>query len=188
MSEKKRAAQPFHQLGEALKQIREKRRESLAEVSGAVEIEIDQLTEFEKGSLRPSEDVLLLLISHFAMKEDRATQLWELAGFDRDDVPTIHMMNDDSGQSKPVVAVMPIEAHVIYTDKVHVMVNNYGVVMNFMQSSGSNQPLTVARLGMSKEHAASVLDVLKSTLARAEKPKTRSLPSPRSESEKPSKE
>jgi hypothetical protein len=49
------------------------------------------------------------------------------------------------------------------------MVNNYGVVMNFMQGGGPNmQPLAVARVGMSKEHAKSVLDVLKQTLSQSE--------------------
>src|SRR5581483_11650261 len=118
---------------------------------------------------RPAEDVLLLLISHFAVKEDHATKLWELAGYDQEDVPAAHMMNDEDGQAKSMVAVMPVDARIVYTDMVHVMVNNYGVVMNFMQGAGpNNQPLAVARIGMSKEHAQSVLEVLKKTLEQAE--------------------
>ena len=54
----------------------------------------------------------------------------------------------------------------------HVMVNNYGVVVNFMQSAGpSNQPLAVSRIGMSKEHAYSLLEVLQNTLEQSSKPK-----------------
>jgi hypothetical protein len=45
------------------------------------------------------------------------------------------------------------------------MVNNYGVVINFMQAGGSdNQPVAVARVGMSREHAESVVQVLQQTL------------------------
>ncbi len=190
MNQKNRASTPFHELGVQLKQTRQKRQESLAEVSGAVEIDIDLLTEYEKGLQRPSEDVLLLLISHFAVKEDHATQLWELAGYDQDEVPATHMMNDDDGHTKSMVAVMPVDARIVYTDMIHVMVNNYGVVMNFMQGAGpANQPLAVARVGMSKEHARSVLEVLQKTLQQAEQSKLpKTLPAPKSQSQKPRKD
>ncbi len=184
-------SKPFQQLGVELKQTRQKRQESLAEVSGAVEVEIEQLADFEKGIQRPSEDVLLLLISHFAVKEDHATKLWELAGYDQDEVPATHMMNDVDGQTSNTVSVMPMDARIVYTDMIHVMVNNYGVVMNFMQGAGpNNQPLAIARIGMSKEHAQSVLEVLQKTLQQTEteKPKTKSLPSPKSRSKNPSQE
>lgn len=156
--------------------MRLKRRESLAEVSGAVEIDIDELTNIEQGIKRPSEDILLLLISHFGAKEDEATKLWEQAGYSQNNIPSNHMTNDDQGNTKPAVMVMPMDARIVYTDMVHVMVNNYGVVMNFMQGAGPNdQPLAVARIGMSKEHAQSVLEVLQKTLSQHNQ---KSLPSP----------
>lgn len=171
MSEQSKKDFPFQQLGSFLKRHREKRQESLAEVSGAVEIEVTQLTDIELGKTRPSEDILLLLISHFAMKDDEATKLWEMAGFDQDDTPATHMINDELGDAKSSVMVMPADARIVYTDMVHVMVNNYGVVMNFMQGAGpGNQPLAVSRIGMSKEHARSVMEVLKTTLEQSEKP------------------
>ncbi len=160
---------PFAELGLQLKRMRQKRQETLAEVSGAVEIEIDNLSRIEAGIECPSEDILLLLISHFAVKEDEATELWDKAGYDQAQLPNNHMANDASGQVAPTVMVMPMDARVAYTDMVHVMVNNYGVVINFMQGGGpGNQPLAVARLGMSKEHAKSVLEVLQRTLAQSD--------------------
>jgi len=188
MSANNRVNQPFRQLGVELKQTRQKRQESLAEVSGAVEVDIEQLSDFEKGIQRPAEDVLLLLISHFAVKEDHATKLWELAGYDQEEVPAAHMMNDQDGQITNSVAVMPVDARIVYTDMVHVMVNNYGVIMNFLQGAGpNNQPLAIARIGMSKEHAQSVLEVLQKTLKQAEQPVKKSLPQ-RSQSQKPRKD
>jgi hypothetical protein len=72
-------------------------------------------------------------------------------------------------QTQQAFMITPIDNRIIYTDTVHVMVNNYGVVMNFMQTSGSNnQPVTVSRIGMSREHAESVLQVLKRTLTESE--------------------
>jgi transcriptional regulator with XRE-family HTH domain len=168
---------PFKKLGDNLKRLREVRSESLAEVSGAVEIEVEVLSSFEAGQSRPSEDILLLLISHFATKEDVANKLWELAGYDNDQLPGSNMINDDKGNASPSVMVMPPDLRIAYTDMVHVVANNYGVVMNFMQGAGpNNQALAVARIGMSKEHARSVIEVLQKTLAQSEPKK---LPAPK---------
>ncbi len=158
---------PYKTLGSRLKGMRESLRESLAEVSGAVEIEIDVLTEIEQGKNRPSEDILLLLISHFAVKEDEATKLWELAGYDQSDTGTASMSTDEFGAIKQAVMVMPMDVQIAYTDMAHVIVNEHGVVLNFMQTSGpGNQPLVVSRLGMSKEHAQSVIELLQKTLSQ----------------------
>jgi hypothetical protein len=158
--------QPFKPLGSHLKRLREKRQQSLAEVSGAVEIDPETLSAIELGAERPGEDILLLLISHFATKEDVATKLWELAGYSHDELPVKNVVNDFYGQAHNGVMVLPTDTKIVYTDMVHVMVNNYGVVMNFMQSGGpTNQPLAVARVGMSKEHAKSILEVLQKTMS-----------------------
>ncbi len=166
---------PYQNLGDRLRSMRERAKESLADVSGAVEIDVQLLTEIESGTERPSEDILLLLMSHFNVKEDEAIQLYELAGYEgrlRDRVQ--HLANDEHGQPQPAVMVLPLDARVVYSDMVHVMVNNYGVIMNFMQGSGpSSQPLAIARIGMSKEHAKSVLEVLKKTLQDHEKAEKR---------------
>lgn len=165
MSESKQD-QPFKTLGKQLKQLREKSKESLAEVSGAVEIEPEVLNAYEEGSARPQEDILLLLISHFATKEDVATKLWELAGYDRDELPTQNGSNALHDELQQGLIQAGNEVPIVYTDMVHIMVNNYGVIMNFMQTAGSNnQPMAVSRVGMSKEHAQSVLEVLQKTLA-----------------------
>ena len=160
---------PYKTLGTRLKGMREHKRESLAEVAGSVEIEVDNLSAFELGSDRPTEDILLLLISHFAVKEDEATKLWELAGYDQSDTGTINLTSDEQGIIKNAVMVMPVDARIVYTDMAHVMVNDHGVVMNFMQTGGpNNQPLVVSRLGMSREHAQSLLELLQKTLYQPE--------------------
>jgi transcriptional regulator with XRE-family HTH domain len=168
MSESKQE-QPFKTLGSQLKRLREKRKESLVEVSGAVEIDPEVLHAFEEGSARPQEDILLLLISHFATKEDVATKLWELAGYDRDELPTQNGSNAPQEELQQGILQAGQEVPIVYTDMVHIMVNNYGVIMNFMQTAGANnQPMAVARVGMSKEHAQSVLEVLQKTLSMHE--------------------
>ena len=61
--------------GDYLRGIRNKRRETLADVSGAVEIDVMMLDRIESGSLQPSEDMLMLLISHYNLKEDEAISI-----------------------------------------------------------------------------------------------------------------
>jgi len=157
--------QPFKTLGVQLKRLREKRQESLAEVSGAVEIDPDTLQAIEQGDERPGEDILLLLISHFATKDETASKLWELAGYDREELPMQQADNSAKEEIRNGSVNMLQNAPIVYTDMVHVMVNNYGVVMNFMQTAGNtSQPLAISRIGMSREHAQSVLEILQKTL------------------------
>lgn len=155
---------PFRPLGKRLKALRDQISETLAEASGAVEIDIKQLASFELGQMRPTEDILLLLISHFGAKDDEAVRLWEMAGYGMAQIPVAHLASD--GQQ----SVIGEEKPVLFTDIVDVVVNNYGVVMHFMQNAGpSSKPNAVARVGMSREHAKSVLQILQVTLAQTER-------------------
>jgi|SRR5581483_155536 len=155
---------PYQTLGKNLKKLRHRANESLAEASGAVEIDVRELASFELGKVRPTEDVLLLLISHFGAKDDEAVKLWEMAGYGTDKIPASHIANSEAGT---VQSADP--GKVLYTDIVDVMVNNYGVVMSFMQGGPANTANTVARIGMSREHAKSVLKILEATLSQTEK-------------------
>jgi transcriptional regulator with XRE-family HTH domain len=158
---------PFRPLGRRLKALRDKAKESLAEVSGAVEIDVRQLASFELGQSKPNEEVLLLLISHFGARDDEAVKLWELAGYGTTKVAATQMSSDNPATQNSSLSTS--ENPILFTDVVDIMVNNYGVVMNFMQSSGANaKPKSVAKVGMSREHAKSVLQILQVTLSQTE--------------------
>ncbi len=160
---------PYKPLGKQLKQLRTQANESLAEVSGAVEIDVMELAGFELGKDRPAEDVLLLLISHFGTKDDQAIKLWEMAGYGMEKIP----VTQDTNQPKPLQSAATAE-RVLFTDVVDIVVNNYGVIMNFMQTGPANSTQTVGRVGMSREHAKSILRILQTTLSQTEQnlPKT----------------
>jgi hypothetical protein len=164
MEDRKSQKSPYLPLGRRLKALREKANESLAEVSGAVEIDVRELASYELGQSRPNEEVLLMLISHFSAQDEEAVQLWELAGYGVTKVSSAQMVSDISVPNQT-----SNNSPILFTDVVDIMVNNYGVVMNFMQSSGPNaKPSTVARIGMSREHAKSVLQILQVTLSQTE--------------------
>lgn len=152
---------PFRSLGRQLKQLRTRVNESLAEASGAVEIDAKELASFELGKIRPTEDVLLLLISHFGAKDDEAIKLWEMAGYGMDKIPAAQMA---SAELRP----QPADNRVLFTDIVDIVVNKYGVIMNFMQTGPASSSQPVARVGMSREHAKSILQILQATLNKTE--------------------
>lgn len=152
---------PYRRLGQRLRSIRQSLQETLPEVSGAVELDSDVLASYERGEARPSEDVLDLLISYFDIKDNEADELWELAGYSRG-------TSVDDMLQLPTLVMVPMDNRVVYTDTANIAINNFGVVMNFMQSGPNNQPVNVARVGMSLEHAKSVLEVLQKTIAQAE--------------------
>ena len=180
MSDEDKLELRYKSLGARLKRLRERLQESLAEVSGAVEIDISTLEGIEKGTYRPSEDILELLLRHFEVKAEEAEKVWKLAGYETNNqassVPELDNQNINS------VMVMPFDVRIAYTDMANVAANKYGVTINFMQSDGPNrQPLVVSRLGMSKEHAQSLIDMLQKVLQETQ---PKSLPAPRKSSKK----
>jgi len=160
---------PYETLGSQLRHLRERNRESIAEVSGAVEIDAAELDNIESGAERPSEDILLLLISHF----DKAAELWQLAGYDRQEEEREHETTAQSNGRQQTLMVM-IDPRVMYSDSVEVAANSKGVVLNFSQAAGQNgQALTVSRIGMSHEQAKLVMGVLHQALYDVENQRDR---------------
>lgn len=172
---------PFKTLGTHLKYLREHSSETLAEVSGAVEINEDILERIEQGIERPSEEILMLLISHFNMQDNEAVQLWELAGYDRRNNPDIVNMNihQELQSGKPMIMLLAIDVRTQYTDGVDVALSNAGVVMTFTQAGAHGQPQPVARVGMSLQQAEAVSGVLTRALLQAHYKRPKGLPEPR---------
>lgn len=160
-----KAREPFALLGERLRDLRKQSKESVAEAAGAVEIGEEDLRRIEQGVERPSEEILMLLISHFGMKEDDAVRLWELAGYDASD--------DESREtpigSKTITMAIAIDPRVMYSDSVHVAGNKHGVVLSFMQPGGGELPqMPISRIGMSHSQAKKLTELLQNTLALLE--------------------
>ncbi len=164
----KEANTPYHTLGSHLKYVREQSRQSVMEVSGAVEIEEERLRRIEAGVERPAEDILLLLISHFGVADREAVQLWELADYDSDlpeQIKSDHA--DQQFNAKNVVMLIGFDTRTIYSDGLDVFANETGLTLNFSQATGPSQQLSVAKLGMSYEQAEQVLYTLERALLHA---------------------
>ncbi|HVC36429.1 MAG TPA: helix-turn-helix transcriptional regulator [Candidatus Dormibacteraeota bacterium] len=159
---------PFKTLGSHLKYLREQQQESLAEVSGAVEIDETTLANIEAGLERPAEDILLLLVTYYDMQDQEAVQLWEMAGYDSYAATKFRIQEELPAVTKTVVAIVAMEARILYSDGLDIMLNQAGLTLNFTQETGYNQPpLPVARLGMSVTQAERVIKTLQQALLRA---------------------
>lgn len=185
MSEKQ-AGQPFKKLGEKLKTLRQKMHESVAEVSGAVEIDEPTLLRIEQGNERPAEDILMLLINHFDMQEDEAAALWRLAGYEppvMEEKERDRVRDNDESSNRSAILVMAVDPRIIYSDGVQVTASPNGVVVSFSQSSGTPNMLTTAKIGMSREQAYAVIRTLQDAMTRSE-PRQLSAENPRTDKKK----
>lgn len=158
---------PFQPLGGHLKYLREQSHQSLAEVSGAVEIDETLLERIEAGLERPAEDILLLLISYFEMKDQEAVQLWEMAGYNGEIPEQIRPADDVAFNHKNVVMLLAMDMRTVYTDGVEIATNKAGLTMNFVQTTANNKQAPVARLGMSFEQASQVMQTIERALLQA---------------------
>lgn len=170
---------PYHNLGAKLRMLREAQHESLREVSDAVEIDSSTLKRYEAGHDRPSEDVLLLLFSHFAVEEPSALELWHLAGYegrpDEEDADDDHVHDGPPAMHQHMMMVM-VDPRIMYSDGVEAVAGDRGVVLNFSQVNGPNgQPLTVSRIGMSREQAQMLMGVIHQVLYDMDNPAKRRL-------------
>ena len=167
---------PYANLGLHLKAVREQAKRSLAEVSGAVEIEEKELTLIEAGQLRPEEDVMLLLINYFNMADQEALHLWELAQYDSE--LSEHLIFEAAGAedtnlgqliSKPMVMLLGMDVRTMYSDSFDINWNEAGLTISFNQSSDSKdkQKLTISKVGMSFDQAYKVMQGIELALLRA---------------------
>lgn len=158
---------PFISLGTHLKYVREQSKQSLSEVSGAVEIEEQQLARIEAGLERPAEEILLLLISHFGVQDHEAVQLWELAEYDSEIPEEIKIDAQNVLGNKPMIMLLAVDVRIMYSDGLDVTVNPAGVTLNFTQTVNDKQHAPVARVGMSHAQAEKVIYAMQQALLRS---------------------
>lgn len=160
---------PYAGFGSKVKLLRQKKQETLNDISGAVEADIKLLNKIEAGEIQPTEELVLLLISHFSLKEKDAHNLWKLAGYGKLFEGRAELDNADVQHAYDLFN--PEDGKIVYTDLVNVSANKYGVVINFLQGLGlkdNGVPMAVARIGMSLDHAKSVIDVLAKSIEMVE--------------------
>lgn len=158
-----RQPHPYETLGLQLRTMREHSNETLAEVSGAVEIDLETMEKIELGAERPSEDILMLLINHFNMQDHEAVKLWESAGYDAYD-PEPQRPTRTEALDKTALVLLAMDTRILYSDNASVQANDSGVVLTFGQDGTNGQSVALSKIGMSYEQAAKVLEALQRAL------------------------
>jgi transcriptional regulator with XRE-family HTH domain len=172
MSNNQSSNSPYKSLGSKLKTIRQKYSQTVAEVSGAVEIEEKLLAKIEEGIVRPDEEILELLINYFKVQDSDAIKLWSLAGYEPDSLEFVDEPID-LGQStagslpKSIIMLLSLESRTLYTDALDIHYDSNGLLFNFKQVVGQSKPVSVAKLGMSYEQAEQVHKTLQKVLLHA---------------------
>lgn len=153
------------ELGVAIKAYRIAANETPDNLAEAVEISTEQLVNIETGQLVPTREVLEMMISHFSLRKTEAERLWKLAGFEfNSEEPGSEVIMDEAELN----ALLPIQT-ILYTDRVHIAGNKYGLIIDFMQNTGEGKPVIVSRVGMSQQHAKSLIEIIKRALEQLEK-------------------
>lgn len=156
---------PYQALGAKIKHFREQWQQSIGEVSGTLEIDEAILFEIESGRTLPPEELLDMLINHFLLTEDQAEELRQLASIQREQSTDALVGGLEDMIMKQIVMYLPVDNKIVYTDSMNATVNKHGVILQFMQNSGvDKQPISVSQVGMSREHAEKVIEVLSKTL------------------------
>lgn len=170
--------EPYKALGAKLKNLREQWQQSIDEVSTTLEIDKKTLKEIESGKLLPTDNLLDMLISHFLLTEEQADDLRSLAVLP-EQVGEAMLSGLEDVLMKQIVMYLPVDNRVVYTDSMNATVNKHGVVLQFMQSpTKDGKSIPVSQVGMSREHAERMIEVIKSTLDHHDKSGDKKLLSP----------
>ncbi len=161
----KKSEGPYAALGAKIKHFRQQWHQSLDEVSGTLEIDVKILREIESGKTLPHEDLLNMLINHFLLTDDQADELRQLASLQTDQIADGMLNGLEEMIMKQIVMYLPVDSKIVYTDSMNATVNKHGVVLQFFQNAGPDKkPVSISQVGMSRDHAEKVIEVLKKTL------------------------
>lgn len=160
------------QIGEKLKSYRELAKKQLEDTADAVELEANKLVQIEAGEVDLDEEILALLISHYKLDEKQAVELWTMAGYETMELDDFANEDEKEGISmkdkKEFRINIPADVKVLYSDMAQVMSNDYGIVINIIQSAPGNNAMVVSRVGMSKEHAQTFVDMLQKNIDKSD--------------------
>lgn len=165
-------------MGELFKQMRIERGDTLDTVAEAVELGAGELLEIEEDALLPSGEMVEVLASYYNLDADLTSAMLEIVSngelrtslYQKEDgmSESKDKQNDkDSSADKPKQLRINLDAstRVLYSDMVQIHENEVGVVLNFIQTDPGNQGYVVSRIGMSKQQAAKLSELLKRNLS-----------------------
>lgn len=171
--------QNFKKFGLRLREYREKRGDSITFVAHAINVSRTYMSKLENGHEKPSTAVFSSLIRHYSISREEAIRLASLlygdkAGLillDYNSEKEVKEKMDDRKiklQDQPQGVQVNLAADkvsILYTDSVFITSNPFGIVFNVAQFIDQKNQQIVARIGMSRDHAKALAEVLAKHLA-----------------------
>lgn len=155
--------------------MRDKTKKSLFEVSRVVGIDKTFLSKLENGDRRPSITVLNSLLNFYKADRSIFDELYALSGFPNVSSRNLNQLKTERKEvygtmnqepvnrdSQPQTQInVPNNLPILYSDSVWVTASPFGLVFDFGQRMGPTSNVNVvSRVGLSKEHAVALLEVL----------------------------
>ena len=171
----------YLEFGKKIKSYREEKGRSITEVAEAIGVDRTYISKLENGHERPSILILNRLTDYYSLSGEETSKLFENAGYiggtvnleKREGVAKMQTKKLPVGgniQQTQMQVNVPGNIPALYSDSVFVTASQWGIVFDFAQNIGpTNQQNVVARIGMSKEHAKALLDVLRKRLEGPDK-------------------
>lgn len=171
------------EFGKLIKQIREKSGENITSASKTIGVDRSYLSKIESGNEKTSLPVFNRLISHYSISKEVTLLLASLIGYEggqgvvmfdnsqrevknKMDEKKVNIKDEFKDQQQGVNVNLSVDrVPILYTDSVFISSNNYGIVMNVAQSVDNKNQQIVARVGMSRDHAKALAEVLAKHLA-----------------------
>ncbi len=155
--------------GQKLKTYRQQAGMQLEDMAAAIESDPTTVAKMESGEQEVDEEVLTLLTSLFKLDEEQSLELWQMA-LSEDQIIKLEgseNMQDDNKEQE-IKVNLPADVKVLYTDMIQIQTSPYGITLHFMQSAPGNNAQVVSRVGMSREHAQSLVDMLAKNIEASE--------------------
>ncbi len=155
-----------------LRKVREEQKYTLEQVANAIGVSKVYLSNLENGYEKPSSATLGKLREFYKLNKDFAFEATETANdsslSSSDTSKEVSSMPEEQKQkpagqtqTQTLQIKVPETLNVLYSDSAFVTASRFGLVFDFAQTVGpTNQQNVVARIGMSKEHAESLMRVL----------------------------
>lgn len=158
-------------LGEKLKKYRQDLGLTAKDIAHVTNTSRSYITRLENGYEKPQFSILSILISHYSLSGREASELLTLAGYPTGGVIVPQegrevFKIDKSKNPNEIQVNLPNDLKALYSDSMFVHLSPFGLVLDFAQTVGptNQQQTVVSRIGMSKEHAKAMVEVIQRKL------------------------
>lgn len=152
----------FSRVGKKIREFRMRNNDTLVELAKFLNMDVGNLSKVETGKRGLPPETLNKIADKYKLSPDDRTQLFVASGYSRGGEGVYKNMNqEENRQVKTQNFNVPNNLPVLFSDSIGLTSSKFGLVFDFGQRVGpTDQVNIVARIGLSKEHAEALIQVL----------------------------